>query len=325
MSWKENKSHLSKQKKIDRVTNKKPPKSKVEVAAKKMEEIANKAGLTAEDFVSKASLKEKSEIAEDQNFTPTEKEPETLQIEPEEITENIQGENKPAEERLEDAQTRNAAMNLAAKTGLDYEAAKAIIVQAMEETEEPDDDTIEVNRTSLIDDLTETDAETVRNGEESEEIEEPEAPTGGRCPITGRFLKGNKLNTGGFQVNPQNIVQENGTKKHKQKTILKKLLKVNVNVSNNKLMKDLKEFFPQAFEDNNEEFNLRVLLEMKQLVLAFHKDGKISQAAITAIKNRVDGNVTQKTKNETKITTTEKGQETFLHLFQQGDVPDDIK
>ena len=325
MEWKENKNHLGKEQRLERITRKKLPNAKISL---------------------NNNNKENFKVVEKQ---PT---PQPLKIEPEadvtiegdnltEDTDNLTVEEiveteidltkqQSEEEVLEDAQTRNAAMNLAAKTGIDIEDALAIITQAMEEAEGD----IETPEDDVAQDLSETDGETghfdsqeAETGQnDSQEPEDSEPASNGRCPITGHFLKGNKLNTGGLQVNPQNRIQPypKGSKRPKAKKMLKKLLQLNVNVSNNKLFKDLKEMFPTAFEDDNEEMNLRVLLEMKQIVLAFSKQGNISQAAINAIKERVDGKVTIKTKNETKI-ETKTGQDTFLHLFQQGDVPPEVE
>lgn len=105
----------------------------------------------------------------------------------------------------------------------------------------------------------------------------------------GRFKKGNNANTGGFQVNPQNINKTGENKGSKWKsTFLRELLEVKLSESELEDFSVLAKKFPSIFDGTNEQ-NLALYLEVRQISLAFSKDPNVAQRAIKEIKDRVFG------------------------------------
>jgi len=103
------------------------------------------------------------------------------------------------------------------------------------------------------------------------------------------FQKGNKIgNT--FKKGEDNRRNTTGANKGSKwaSTLLKDLLTIDLSDSEIEQFKELKKKFPSVF-NSNEQDNFQKFMELKQISLVFHKNGAISQSAINAIKDRIDG------------------------------------
>lgn len=94
----------------------------------------------------------------------------------------------------------------------------------------------------------------------------------------------------GFGAHPENINRKGANKGSKwKKTLLKELMTIDLFDAKNEIFEKLFEEFPIIFNNSDKEKNLQLLMELKQISLVFNEDPRISQAAITAIKDRIEG------------------------------------
>lgn len=128
----------------------------------------------------------------------------------------------------------------------------------------------------------------------------------------GKFVTGNKANTGGLQVNPQNIDKTGaGQRSVYNKNLLQEMLLLPMNDEAVKQFDSLKKFFPQHFQ-GTEEKNWQFFMELQQLNLVFHKNPVVQQRAMQEIRDRLEGKAIQRV--EAKVQTKES-QESFLGQF----------
>lgn len=86
-----------------------------------------------------------------------------------------------------------------------------------------------------------------------------------------------------------------------KKSLLKDLLNLNITKTDDDQFKELKEKFPKQFDSIDNDKNYHLFMELKQMSLVFNKDPKVSQNAINAIKDRVEGKPNQSVYVETEI------------------------
>lgn len=72
-------------------------------------------------------------------------------------------------------------------------------------------------------------------------------------------------------------------------TLLKDLMTMDLSTAEMDSFKEFSEKFPSFFSDDNNDKNFQLFMELKQMSLVFHKDAKVSQSAISAIKDRIEG------------------------------------
>tara|TARA_B110000037_G_scaffold201086_1_gene242164 strand:- start:295 stop:687 length:393 start_codon:yes stop_codon:yes gene_type:complete len=75
------------------------------------------------------------------------------------------------------------------------------------------------------------------------------------------------------------------------KTLLNNLLNVQPVINNNESLNHLVKKFPALF-NSNEDKNLQLLIELKQISLIFSDNEAISQKAIIEVKDRIQGKTT---------------------------------
>jgi len=129
----------------------------------------------------------------------------------------------------------------------------------------------------------------------------------------GKFVKGNKANTGGLHVNPQNIDKTGAGKRSVyNKNLLQQMLLLPLNDEATKQFDALKKLFPNHFQGTDEK-NWQFFMELQQLNLVFHKNPNVAQKAMQEIRDRLDGKAIQKVEQTIQ---TEKSIESFLGQFE---------
>jgi len=120
----------------------------------------------------------------------------------------------------------------------------------------------------------------------------------------------------GFGNFPAHINRVGANKGSKwKKNLLKELMIINLDQSELDQFQDLKAKFPSFF-NSTEDKNFQLFMEVKQIGLVFHKDGKVSQRAINAIKDRIDGRPTQKIDVEVEDKIPRSKKERLLRIEQ---------
>jgi len=123
----------------------------------------------------------------------------------------------------------------------------------------------------------------------------------------------------GFDKNPQNINRSGAPKGKWRKTLLRDLMAMPLEESDQTQFEGLKKLFPTYFRDT-EEKNFQFFMELKQLSLIFSKQDQVAQSAMKEIRDRIDGKAAQTiTQETTHKVDPEIASMSWLDMFSRED------